>query len=624
MLNFSTAGPNATGLLSLLFVTGWVVGPFARLADAPRAWHASLIVGLAGVLLSLAGGTLLALAGALVALLATTPHLLALVDRLGVRFGIAAAAGLLAHLALRAALDTAPPYATLAGRVAVVALAVATAVGWWLATRADGAPDRAALAAPGAAGTVAFLLAQIVFLGPAARVALWAGRPYPLVLAASVVGLLAGAAIVAWRSPTRSAVGVAAVLFLGALAALLFLDGPGVAALPAQAAAVVLLGRCCRPGRTTVRRAAATVVGVQAGWLVLAFLSVSAANWAFVFAPVGPLTRGRGALFLLLVGALLPATVLARERRRSERDAAAVGDDTVSPPDSGAGAGPETGHTTDGPPLVSDTRRSLLSATGAGMLALAGAGYHEGQLLAGSSTSTPAVVEALSFNVHQYVDSDGAANLGAVRDTVAALGAGIVGLQETAGGRLTAGGLDGVRWLGHELGYHYASGPPTRAATYGVGLLSRWPVRAVRTVALPGEDTITRVALGAVVESPLGDLPVVVAHLEVEGAVRVAQARRVVELAREVGDPGRAVVLGDMNATPTERPYQLLANEFADPWAGSGTAGYTFSASDPRRRIDYVFAGHEWDARRGVVVGSPDVSDHLGVSATIRARDRSE
>jgi endonuclease/exonuclease/phosphatase family metal-dependent hydrolase len=95
----------------------------------------------------------------------------------------------------------------------------------------------------------------------------------------------------------------------------------------------------------------------------------------------------------------------------------------------------------------------------------------------------------------------------------------------------------------------------------------------------------------------------------------------VVELAREVGDPQRAVVLGDMNATPDERPYEVLASEFADPWSGSGATGYTYSASDPRRRIDYVFAGRAWDARRGVVVGAPDVSDHLGVSVTIRDRE---
>jgi endonuclease/exonuclease/phosphatase family metal-dependent hydrolase len=317
---------------------------------------------------------------------------------------------------------------------------------------------------------------------------------------------------------------------------------------------------------------------------------VLAMNWAFV-PGVGPLVRGLQAPVLLAVGAVLPGAVLARES---------------------GGDGRHEQTASDG---VTDGRRALLAAAGVGLLGLGGAAAR--RATPPSEESATGSVAALSLNIHQYLDARGRHNLESVRDLLAETAAGIVGLQETAGGRLTAGGLDGVRWLARELDLHAAVGPPTRIASYGVALLSRWPIREERWVVLPSTDTATRVALAAVVESPLGDLPVVVAHLETEGAVRVEQAERVVELARETGDLDRAVVLGDFNATPDERPYAVLTDAFADPWAGVGSEGYTYSASDPRKRIDYALVGRDWNHERGAVVGSPSVSDHLGVSVRV-------
>jgi endonuclease/exonuclease/phosphatase family metal-dependent hydrolase len=64
--------------------------------------------------------------------------------------------------------------------------------------------------------------------------------------------------------------------------------------------------------------------------------------------------------------------------------------------------------------------------------------------------------------------------------------------------------------------------------------------------------------------------------------------------------------------------YDVLTAAFDDPWAGSGGEGFTYSAGDPRQRIDYALAGRDWRVERGAVVGTPTVSDHLGVSVEIR------
>jgi endonuclease/exonuclease/phosphatase family metal-dependent hydrolase len=123
-----------------------------------------------------------------------------------------------------------------------------------------------------------------------------------------------------------------------------------------------------------------------------------------------------------------------------------------------------------------------------------------------------------------------------------------------------------------------------------------------------------RVALRATVAHPDGSVPVVVAHLATDGAVRLRQAERVRAL---VADEDRAVVLGDFNATPTERPIETMTAAFTDAWAAAGDGlGATFPAETPSRRIDYVFL-RGFRATRATVFGTADASDHRGVSATV-------
>jgi endonuclease/exonuclease/phosphatase family metal-dependent hydrolase len=219
-----------------------------------------------------------------------------------------------------------------------------------------------------------------------------------------------------------------------------------------------------------------------------------------------------------------------------------------------------------------------------------------------------------TYNVHQFLDANGQYNLASVATVLREQDAGIVGLQETEGARITSGNVHGVRWLAEALGYHYHPGPDTETGGYGVALLSAWPVRDVQVVELPTDGTVTRPAMRATVDHPDGAFPVVVAHLEVGGDVRTRQAARVLEL---VDGTPRAVVVGDFNATPDEAVVDTMTDQFTDAWAAAGEGdGDTFSAGRPRRRIDYVFV-RGFEPTDSVVFGGPGESDHRGVRATL-------
>jgi endonuclease/exonuclease/phosphatase family metal-dependent hydrolase len=273
-----------------------------------------------------------------------------------------------------------------------------------------------------------------------------------------------------------------------------------------------------------------------------------------------------------------------------------------------------------------------------------------------------------------------------IRAEIGRLGLDVLGLQEVL--RLTPAGTpaDGCIQLGSapqpgdqasEVGAgHFAAAVHGPAADLGGGLsfgnavLSRWPVLDHRVYELPGRESgETRSLLYAVLEHPIGRLPVFVTHLNWklhQGAVRVEQVLFITERMKELCPIGPVagpdlppVLLGDLNAEPESDEIRFLRGlatlrgrsvYFADAWVhgGDGSAGYTFHrengfaarAHEPSRRIDYVFVRGPDRAFRGEPVktaiafhvpdrtgaGEGEVwpSDHFGVVTDLVVSKRSE
>lgn len=600
VLNFSTAGPNATALLVVFVVTGWTVPLVPRLWRSQRAVTAAFGVLVAATLLSTAHAPLLALVGALGVLAVGTPLAAGLQQQLRARTAVAGALGVALFLSLRAWLDTAPAYVTLPGRVLLVGLALGALALWVARARTAGSTslDRDLSAAP--VPLVAFLWLAATYFATPAALATWAGRSYPLTAIAAVTGLATGALLVSRRGVPDDweTVGWVAV-FVAAAAALLWTDlVAGVSALPAHAAAVVLLARGSAVAHTrSIRRVASGVAGMQVLALLLLFLHIGALNWAFMPAPVNTLTKGRLPLFLFCLWLLLPVTVALSVL--------------------GGRDGPETAQ--DRQPSTDPDRRAVLGVATAGLLGLAGVAGRAS--LADTPSGVDGDLTVMTYNVHQFLEPGGDYSHEAIADVIAAEEPHVVGLQETESGRLTSGAHDGVRWLANELGYHYTYGTTTSAGSYGVALLSRWPIRDERVVYMPVANSPPYPALVAELDTPQGVLPVVVTHFQTQrpGHRQAEEAELVVELA---SDYDRTVVLGDFNVRPDpdEAAYRIMTETFVDAWrAAESTSGDgpTYSAADPQRRIDYVWVTDDWTVTNARTAGRPAASDHLAVVATL-------
>jgi endonuclease/exonuclease/phosphatase family metal-dependent hydrolase len=253
------------------------------------------------------------------------------------------------------------------------------------------------------------------------------------------------------------------------------------------------------------------------------------------------------------------------------------------------------------------------------------------------------LVRLATFNIlHGRSTVDGQVDLARFIDAIRALDADILALQEvdrdqprshladfTAVAAAATGatehrfvaamaGTPGATWMaatGEEQ-------PGT--ATFGIALLSRYPVHSWQVVHLPhipfrfpmwlpGPRRVMvvseepRAALIAEVDSPLGRLTVVNTHLSYVPGWNRVQLRR---LRRDLSAfPDPLILMGDLNM-PAPRPAAVTGYH-------SLAAGDTFPLDEPRRQLDHILLrGRLAPVRRYDVLALP-LSDHCAVTVDL-------
>jgi len=232
--------------------------------------------------------------------------------------------------------------------------------------------------------------------------------------------------------------------------------------------------------------------------------------------------------------------------------------------------------------------------------------------------------------------SDGLVDPARLTAAVQALDADVVGLQEVDRAQTRSHGLDLTREVARAAGAEHwrfvpalvgVPGGSWRAAvdtdddgteaSYGVGLVSRYPVRSWHTVRLraaptrspillPGTRRVVllqdepRIGLAAVVQTPFGEMTLATTHLSFLPGWNGVQLRT---LCASLGRlPGPRILLGDLNMPP---PFPRVLSG----WRSLARVP-TYPAHGPRIQLDHVLASGELPTVRTVDTPVLDVSDH--------------
>lgn len=228
-------------------------------------------------------------------------------------------------------------------------------------------------------------------------------------------------------------------------------------------------------------------------------------------------------------------------------------------------------------------------------------------------------VRVLVYNLHNGVNPWGQLDLEAIAQTIESENPDVVALQEVSRGWIVNGSADMLQWLGQRLGMPYVWGA-TESGNWGNAVFSRYPILASEVHALPPDDLLLHrgfifIEVDINEANPLRLINTHYHHLDDGSAIRVQQTEAILDFWN-----GRAhtLVMGDLNARPDTPEMQLLRDAgFTDAIDAAGiTPGYTYSSTNPDRRLDYIWYTADTNASE-VVINPSTASDHLGVAATI-------
>jgi len=247
-------------------------------------------------------------------------------------------------------------------------------------------------------------------------------------------------------------------------------------------------------------------------------------------------------------------------------------------------------------------------------------------------------VRLASFNILNGRSlTDGEVDVARLRDAVEALDADVLGLQEVDRDQARSHGLDLTAEAAAAMGGEGRFAPAiigtpgekwrparerdtdTRGPAYGIGLVTRLPVRRwiitrlpsapVRSpILIPGPTRKVlwlrdepRVLIAAVLDTPAGPLTVANTHLSFVPGWNGAQLRRAARAIR--GLPAPRVLLGDLNL-PGALPRWLTG------WTPLAAA-LTYPTQDPRVQLDHILAnGSGLPPVAGAGARAMPLSDH--------------
>ncbi len=228
-----------------------------------------------------------------------------------------------------------------------------------------------------------------------------------------------------------------------------------------------------------------------------------------------------------------------------------------------------------------------------------------------ASTTPSNALKVMTYNIQQGYDASGQKNYAGQLALIQQLHPDVIGLEESDTSRIANGNSDVVRYLADHLEMYSYYGPKTVLGTFGIALLSRYPIANPRTFYMvsAGEQTATIVAEITVNGKPYH---VMVTHLGNDGPLPQVQ-----DVLSQVDPQVNTIVMGDFNLKPTSEQYQQISTELNDAWLRAGSPAPIGTEWNADQRIDNMFVSPSVEVVDAQYVLAP-TSDHPALVVDVK------
>jgi endonuclease/exonuclease/phosphatase family metal-dependent hydrolase len=240
----------------------------------------------------------------------------------------------------------------------------------------------------------------------------------------------------------------------------------------------------------------------------------------------------------------------------------------------------------------------------------------------------------MTFNIHHAEGTDRTCDVDRIAEVIEKSDADVVALQEVDRWVPRSGKIDMMGRLADLTGmtYAFSRNDDLDGGVTGNGLLTRYPILEEKTLTLDHPQSGGSRAMMEVVLD-VGGIEMVFVNtqfgLESTDSTRMADVWKIQDEVRARGS-APAVVMGSLSAGPSNRCIRALTAAFEDCWSRKGTGGgFTYPATSPSERMDYVFVAVSQtpaDSKTGrsglkptnARVVATAASDHLPVVVDLR------
>ncbi len=255
---------------------------------------------------------------------------------------------------------------------------------------------------------------------------------------------------------------------------------------------------------------------------------------------------------------------------------------------------------------------SQLPTTFAGFVFLTGLVAVSGAILIGARPAVPAEVKPtlkiLTYNIQQGYSVDGQKNIDGQLAVMREINADVIGLSETDTNRISGGNDDIVRYFADKLNMYSYYGPKVVQGTFGIALLSKYPISNPRTFYMYslGEQTAT---IEAQITAGETTFNLFVTHLGSGGPLVQQKA-----LLAETEGKSNVILMGDFNFQPDTQVDRVTTTVLDDAWLLKYVDD---EVCNPLSRIDYFFVSPSMAIADVQYLESP-ASDHPPVIIEIQ------